>query len=76
MLVRQLRKRRSPAEKRLIVEQALEPGASVARVARAHGLNPNVVFNWRRLYSEGKAGHRDGSTDEASACEHRRAGGH
>ena len=54
LLVRQVRKRRSTAEKRLIVEQALEPGASVARVARAHGLNANVVFNWRRLYSEGK----------------------
>ena len=54
MLVRQVRKRRSAAEKRLIVEQALVPGASVARVARAHGLNANVVFHWRRLYSEGK----------------------
>ncbi len=54
VLVRQVRKRRSPAEKRLIVEQALEPGASVAHVARTHGLNANVVFNWRCLYSEGK----------------------
>ncbi len=54
VLVRQVRKRRSTAEKRLIVEQALQPGASVARVARAHGLNANVVFNWRRLYREGK----------------------
>jgi len=54
VLIRQVRKRRSAAEKRLIVEQALEPGASVARVARAHGLNANVVFNWRRLYREGK----------------------
>lgn len=54
MLVRQVRKRRSAAEKRLIVEQALEPGASVAQVARAHGLNANVVFHWRRLYREGK----------------------
>ena len=54
VLVRQGRKRRSTAEKRLIVEQALEPGASVARVARAHGLNANVVFNWRRLYRDGK----------------------
>ncbi len=55
-LIRQVRKRRSAAEKRLIVEQALEPGASVARVARAHGLTANVVFNWRRLYREGKFG--------------------
>ncbi|MBB5057405.1 transposase-like protein [Granulicella aggregans] len=54
VLVRQVRKRRSAVEKRLIVEQALEPGASVARVARAHGLNANVVFHWRRLYNEGK----------------------
>ena len=54
VLVRQVRKRRSAAEKRLIVEQSLEPGASVARVARAHGLNANVVFHWRRLYGEGK----------------------
>jgi transposase len=36
------------------VEQTLEPGASVARVARAHGLNANVVFHWRREYREGK----------------------
>ncbi len=54
LLVRQVRKRRSACEKRLIVEQALEPGVSVARVARAHGLNANVVFNWRQLYREGK----------------------
>jgi transposase len=54
VLIRQVRKRRSAAEKRLIVEQALEPGASVARVARAHGLNANLVFHWRRLYREGK----------------------
>ena len=54
VLVRQVRKRRSAAEKRLIVEQTLEPGASVARVARAHGLNANVVFHWRSLYREGK----------------------
>jgi transposase len=54
VLVRQVRKRRSTVEKRSIVEQALEPGASVASVARAHGLNANVVFLWRRLYREGK----------------------
>jgi len=54
VLVRQVRKHRSTADKRLIVEQASEPGASVARVARAHGLNANVVFQWRRLYREGK----------------------
>jgi len=54
VLVRQARRRRSAAEKRLIVEQTLEPGASVARVDRAHGLNANVVFHWRREHREGK----------------------
>lgn len=54
VLVRQARRRRSATEKRLIVEQTLEPGASVARVARAHGLNANVVFHWRREHREGK----------------------
>jgi transposase len=52
--LRRVRVRRSVAEKRRIVEQTLEPGASVARVAQAHGVNPNVVFQWRREYRDGK----------------------
>jgi transposase len=43
------RRRRSAEERRLIVEEALEPGASVARVARKHGVNANQVFGWKRL---------------------------
>jgi transposase-like protein len=31
-------------EKCRIVEQTLKPGASVARVAKAHGVNANQVF--------------------------------
>ena len=41
------------AEKRRIVEETLEPEASVARVARAHGVNANQVFHWRRQYRQG-----------------------
>ena len=51
-----LRQRRSIAEKRRIVEETLVPGASVARVARAHGINANQVFGWRRLYLGGRLG--------------------
>jgi len=40
-------------EKRRVVEETLGPGASVARVARAHGVNANQVFAWRRLYRQG-----------------------
>ena len=41
------------AEKRGIVEETLEPGASVARVAQRHAVNANQVFHWRRLYRKG-----------------------
>ena len=51
-----LRQRRSIAEKRRIVEETLAAGASVARVARAHGINANQVFGWRRLYLAGRLG--------------------
>lgn len=50
------RQRRSIAEKRRMVEETLAPGASVARVARAHGVNANQVFGWRKLYLAGKLG--------------------
>ncbi len=50
------RQHRSPEIKRNIVEETLAPGASVARVARAHGINANQVFQWRRLYRAGRLG--------------------
>ena len=50
------RRRRSAEERRLIVEETLEPGSSVARVARRYGINANQVFQWRRLYWSGALG--------------------
>ena len=47
------RQYRSAELKRQIVEETLAPGASVARVARAHGVNANQVFAWRRQYQRG-----------------------
>jgi transposase len=47
------RQRRSLELKRQIVEETLAPGTSVARVARAHGVNANQVFAWRRQYQQG-----------------------
>lgn len=49
-----VRRFRSVAEKRRIVELTLEPGASVALVARAHGVNANQVFSWRRALKRGE----------------------
>ena len=50
------RRRRSVEEKRRIVEETLQPAASVAKVARAHGVNANQVFAWRRQYRQGLLG--------------------
>lgn len=47
------RRHRTVEEKRRIVEEALQPGASNAQVARRHGLNANLLFNWRRQYERG-----------------------
>ncbi len=45
-----------PEFKRAVVEETLRPGASVALVARKHGINANQVFCWRKLYREGQLG--------------------
>lgn len=52
--VRRVRRWRSISEKRQIVQSTLEPGASVAEVARAHGVNANQVFKWRRAFERGE----------------------
>ena len=51
-----VRRRRSAAERRRIVEETLEAGSSVARVARKYGINANQVFQWRRMYRGGELG--------------------
>jgi transposase len=50
------RRRRSVAGKLQIVQLTLEPGASVAEVGRAHGVNANQLFKWRRQYERGQLG--------------------
>lgn len=45
--------KRWPEEvKRRIVEETLEPGASVSIVARRHDVNANQVFGWRQRYQK------------------------
>ncbi len=55
------RRRRSIEEKRRIVEETLEAGASVARVARRHAVNANQVFYWRKKYREKRLGNNQSS---------------
>jgi transposase len=56
------RRYRRSDEKRRIVEETLAPEASVAAIARRHGVNANQVFHWRKLYQAGLLGT---SRDEA-----------
>lgn len=43
------RRRRYPTEyKNQILSECAEPGVSVAAVARRHGINDNMVYNWRK----------------------------
>jgi transposase len=55
--LRELKRQRwTVKQKRHIVEETLAVGASVARVARAHGVNANQVFYWRKQYHAGRLG--------------------
>ena len=47
------RRRWSAEEKAQIVQETWAPGMSVSLVARRHGIAPNQLFRWRRLYAEG-----------------------
>jgi transposase len=49
----QRRRRWAAEEKRALVEEAEQPGASVSSVARKYGVNPNQLFHWRRLIRQG-----------------------
>ena len=49
------RQRRTAEEKRRIVEETMVAGKSVARVARAHGVNANQVYAWKRQYLSGQS---------------------
>ena len=49
------RRRHSEELKQALVERSLEPGASVAAIAQEHGINANLLFNWRRLHLRAQA---------------------
>lgn len=55
-------RRHSLEFKLALVKQTLQPGASVARIARENGINANQVFAWRKLYREGVLGSGSGTS--------------
>ncbi len=53
------RKNYSNEFKLRMVELASQPGASVARIAREHDINDNLLFKWLRLWqNEGRISRR------------------
>jgi transposase len=46
------RQERSPELKAKVLAECEQPGASVAQVALAHGVNANLVHGWRKLERE------------------------
>ncbi|ASW04002.1 transposase [Paraburkholderia aromaticivorans] len=43
----------TPEFRREVAIAACESGISVAKLAQSRGLNPNMVFKWRRQYRAG-----------------------
>lgn len=58
------RQERSPELKAQVLVECERPGASVAQVALAHGVNANLVHGWRRLERE----RRQAATDAMNAA--------
>ncbi|HFL5056750.1 TPA: IS3 family transposase [Escherichia coli] len=48
-----MRKRKTPQEKIAIIQQTMEPGMTVSHVARLHGIQPSLLFKWKKQYQEG-----------------------
>lgn len=46
--VKATKRRHSAAFKRKLVKLTEQPGASVAAIALAHGINANLLYKWRR----------------------------
>jgi hypothetical protein len=59
-----------------IAALAWEPGASVALVARAHGVNANQVFKWRRAFERGEMSEPAAAAGEQSGARPLLAGNH
>jgi len=46
------RRRFTPEEKQLILQQAMAPDVNVSAVARIHGMTPSLLFKWKRDFFE------------------------
>lgn len=49
------RRRWTSSQKLRMVEETMQPGNSVSRIARQYGVSPAQLYKWRRLMLEGGA---------------------
>ena len=56
LLGQELRKRKTPQEKIAIIQQTMEPSMTVSHVARLHGIQPSLLFKWKKLNRPGFPG--------------------
>lgn len=50
---RKSRRQYSVEQRIALLDEADQPGQSIALVARKHGVSPSVMFRWRQLREEG-----------------------
>ncbi|PPD41751.1 MAG: hypothetical protein CTY15_13065 [Methylocystis sp.] len=62
------RRRHSLAEKERLVMAAAAPGARIAEIARAAGVDPSLVYRWRRELSIAAATPEEPDAREAPAA--------
>ena len=67
----QRRRRWSAEEKAAIVQETWAPEMSVSLVARRHGIAPNQLFTWRRLYASGALSAVGAGEEVVAASEYR-----
>ena len=65
------RRRWSAEEKAAIVQETYAPGMSISLVARRHGIAPNQLFTWRRLYASGALSAVGAGEEVVAASEYR-----
>jgi transposase len=47
------RRQYTAEQKRLLLEEARQPGSSISSVARRYGIAPNLLFHWKRQSDSG-----------------------
>ncbi len=50
LLGQEFRKRKTSQEKIAIIQQTMEPGVTVSHVACLHGIQPSLLFKWKKQY--------------------------